>query len=112
MPLTKPLPVVHIELRNAIESIIPNCLKYDLSISSRISDGNLLVACSISMSPISCDENGVYAECYCSKPSTGVSIPDLAKYIEENPNLAEVITTAWDAMSAAVSSLNEDKKLL
>ena len=101
-----------IKLQNTIESAIPNALKYDMTISSRISDGQLLVACSISMSPISCDENGVYAECYCSRPSAGISIPDLAKYIEENPNLAEVITTAWDAMSAAVSSLNEDKKLL
>ena len=98
IPTTKP-----------ITPVTPNAIKYDLSISSRISDGKLLVAVMALLTPCRCDE-GVWQDCY-SQPKP-YPIPDLDQFAAENSELAELVANVNSALNALVVAVNAKAGLL
>ena len=97
-------------LETTPSNVIPNTYRYDLSIASRISDGQLKVTIGMSMHPANCDEKGVWSNCYAE--SVGEMIPDLDEFCVKNPDMAELVGTAYELLNQAVGAINEKLKLV
>jgi hypothetical protein len=104
-----------ISMENTVDPIVPNTVKYDLSIVSRISNGQLKVSVGVNLKPVKCEiVNGaeVYTECFSANPPVIYTIADLESYAAQHPELATQIMTAWSALSGLVASINAQEKLL
>ncbi len=100
-----------IPLRTEITPPTPNALKYDLSISSRVERGRLVVSATACVAPVNYDANAdAWTDCY-AEPKTYM-VPDLEQYAAANPDMAPLVGQAWAALNALVDAINAKEKLL
>ena len=98
-------------LQNPVVAVEPNTFRFDLSIASRIAEGQMKATVSVNLTPANCDKAGVWVD-YPLAAKVGYMIPDLDEFLQENPDLAVAVGTAYAAMIAAVGAINEKLKLL
>lgn len=96
-------------LNTTPEAVAPNTYRYDVSIVSRISDGQLLATVSISIHPARCDD-GVWQDTYAAP--VGHMIPDLDKFAAANPDLAVQIGTVYAQLNELVGAINDKLRLV
>lgn len=104
-----------IPLQTIISTVEPNTLKYDLSIASRIENGELLVSIGVALAPCRCDiVDGVevYSHTVTTDFPKGFASSNLMQYASDNPDIAPLIAAAWTALSAVVHAINVKDKIL
>ena len=90
--------------------VTPNSLRYDLSISTRCSEGRLIASAGVVVHPTYCDENDVWTDAYA--PSASMMIPDIEEYAAQHPEVATLISNVWTALNSLVHAINSQDKLL